>query len=82
MHLKEVNDKLLLSSYIYYKALDFELNHPRETLKDRVTYFVGCRAYEVLIHFYLKNHLAYQWIVRTGTAVLLYKYIRFYSVQL
>lgn len=58
MDFKKVNDKLLLSSYIYYKALNFELNHPRETFKDRVTYFIGCRAYEVLIHFYLNNYPA------------------------
>lgn len=55
MTLQNVNDKLLLSSYIYCKALDFELNHPSGSFKDRVTYFVGCRAYEVVIHFFLKN---------------------------
>jgi len=54
MDLKQVNDKLLLSTYIYYKALDFELNHPRVTLRDRAAYFLGCRAYEVLIHFHLE----------------------------
>lgn len=55
MELQAVNDKLLLSSYIYCKALDFELNHPQETLKDRVIYFVGCRAYEAIICFILKK---------------------------
>ena len=55
MNLKQVNDKLLLGSYIYYKALDFELNHPRVTLRDRAAYCLGCRAYEVFIHFYLKT---------------------------
>lgn len=55
MELQSINDKLLLSSYIYCKALDFELNHSRETLKDRVIYFVGCRVYEVVIHCFLKT---------------------------
>lgn len=46
---------LLLSSYNYCKALDFELNHSRETLKDRVIYFVGCRTYEAIICCILKK---------------------------
>lgn len=49
MYLEIINNKLLWYSYIYCKALDFELNHPQETLKDRVIYSVGCRAYEAII---------------------------------
>ena len=40
-----VNNKLLLGSYIYCKTLEFELNHPIDSLKDRVTYFVCCKVY-------------------------------------
>lgn len=54
MDLQIVNNKLLWSSYIYCKALDFELHQPRKTLKDRVIYFIGCRVYEVVIHYLLK----------------------------
>lgn len=54
MDLRIVNNKLLWSSYIYCKALDFELHKPRKTLKDRVIYFIGCRVYEVVIHYLLK----------------------------
>lgn len=50
MELHNVNHKLMQYSYIYCRALDFELNHSRKTLKDRVMYFLGCRAYEVLIY--------------------------------
>ena len=53
MNLQNINDKLLWSSNIYYKALDFELNHPNDSLKDRVTYFLGCKAYELVIHILL-----------------------------
>ena len=53
MDLQIVNNKLLWSSYIYCKALDFELHHARITLKDKVTYFIGCRVYEVIIHYLL-----------------------------
>ena len=48
--LKKINNKLWLYSYIYCRALDFELNYPQDTLKDRVIYFLGYRAYEVIIH--------------------------------
>lgn len=48
---------LLLSFYIYCKAMDFELHHPKETLKDRVIYFVGCRAYEAIICCILKKNI-------------------------
>lgn len=50
MDLQIVNNKLLRYSYIYCRALDFELNYPKRTRKDRVIYFLGCRAYEVVIH--------------------------------
>lgn len=55
MNLQIVNKKLLIGSYIYCKALEFELNHPVDSLKDRVIYFMGCRAYEMIINFYLKS---------------------------
>jgi len=51
--LQAVNNKLLWHSYIYCRALDFELNYPQDTLKDRVIYFLGCRVYEVIIHYLL-----------------------------
>lgn len=57
MDLQNVNNKLLISSYIYCKALEFELNHPIDSLKDRVTYFVSCKVYEVVI-FILLNVIA------------------------
>lgn len=55
MELQTINNKLWWYSYIHCKALDFELNHPRVTLRDRAAYFLGCRAYEVLIHFHLES---------------------------
>lgn len=54
MNLQDVNNMLLWSSYIYCRALDFELNAPKDTRKNRVIYFSGCRAYEVVIHCFLK----------------------------
>ena len=53
MDLQNVNNKLFWSSYIYCKALDFELNHQNDSLNDRVTYFLGCKAYELVIHILL-----------------------------
>ena len=50
MELQILNNKLWWYSYIYCRALDFELNFPRNTRKDRVIYFLSCRAYEVINH--------------------------------
>ena len=62
MDLQNVNIKLLLGSYVYCKALEFELNHPIDSLKDRVAYFVSCKVYEVVI-FILLNVIARQYLV-------------------
>lgn len=56
MNIQIINTKLYLYSYIYCKALNFELNHNTDSFKDRVTYFIGCKFYEVIIHYMLKKH--------------------------
>ena len=48
------NNKLWWYSYIYCRALDFELNYPQKTFKDRVIYFIGCRTFEVIIYYLLR----------------------------
>ena len=47
--------KFLIKKHLSFSldVIHFELNHNHNSLKDRVTYFLGCKAYELVIHILL-----------------------------